>query len=250
MPREADPGGRPEAASSRSKHAGLVGRSPVTHARVAGLLGVAALVTGSFAGIVAGRLLVRGDAAATARRILASESLFRLGLVAGVLMMIAFLLYGIFLHLLLRRVHERRSLVMLGLVVASVPLYILNQLNLYAVFLLAEDQKLAEAKLFLDLHRVGNLIAGIFFGLWLFPLGLLVYKSGFLPRVLGVLLAFGSLGYLVLFAQAFLFPGSERTLWTNPFLLVTHFSELALMLWLLVRGVNTGEWDRRTLESA
>jgi hypothetical protein len=250
MTSEEGPVGRPPAPSRGSKRAALIGRSPVAHARVAGLLGVAALATGSFAGMAAGRLLVRGDAAATARRILASESLFRFSLVAGVLMMIAFLLYGIFLHLLLRCVDERRSLIMVGLVVASVPLYILNQVNLFAVFLLAPDQRYAEVKLFLDLHRLGNLIAGIFFGLWLFPLGILVYKSGFLPRFLGVLLAFGSLGYLVLFAQAFLLPGSERTLWSNPFLVVTHLSELALMLWLLVRGVNAGEWERRALESA
>ena len=60
---------------------------------------------------------------------------------------------------------------------------------------------------------------------------------------------FGSLGYLVLFVQAFLFPGSERTLWTNPFLVVTHVSEGALMLWLLIRGLNVDQWEKRALES-
>jgi hypothetical protein len=105
-------------------------------------------------------------------------------------------------------------------------------------------------KLVLDLHRLGNLIAGIFFGLWLFPLGLLVFRSGFFPRFLGILLMIGSPGYLVLFVQAFLFPGSERTLWTNPLLVLTHASELAMMLWLLIRGVNVEQWERCALASA
>ena len=55
----------------------------------------------------------------------------------------------------------------------------------------------------------------------------------------------GSSGYVVLFVQAFLFPGSERTLWTNPLLVVTHVSELAMMLWLLIRGLNIEQWEKR-----
>ena len=60
---------------------------------------------------------------------------------------------------------------------------------------------------------------------------------------------FGSLGYLVLFVQAFLLPGSERTLWGNPLLVVTHVSELALLLWLLIKGVNVDQWEKRAFES-
>ena len=102
----------------------------------------------------------------------------------------------------------------------------------------------------MDLHRFGNLVAAIFFGLWLLPLGLLVFKSGFLPKFLGLLLMLGSLGYLVLFVQGFLFPGSEGTLWTNPFLIVTHLSEFALLLWLLIKGVSVERWETCALEFA
>lgn len=112
------------------------------------------------------------------------------------------------------------------------------------------DQQHDQVKLFLDLRRLGNLIGGIFFGLWLLPLGLLVFRSGFLPRFLGILLMVGTPGYLVLFVQAFLFPGSEGTLWSNPFLLVTHVAELALLLWLLVGGVNVDRCEERARAGA
>ena len=137
---------------------------------------------------------------------------------------------------------------MVALVLVAVPIYMLNQVNQYAVLQSALSQQNEQVKLFLDLARFGSLVAAIFFGLWLFPLGLLVFKSGFLPRPLGILLMCGSPGYVILFVQAFLFPGSERTLWSNPFLILTHIAELALMLWLLIRGLNVDVWRRRTLE--
>jgi hypothetical protein len=126
----------------------------------------------------------------------------------------------------------------------------LNQLNLFAVFLSAADQMHDQMMFFLNLQKHGGAIVAIFFGLWLFPLGLLVFKSGFFPRILGVMLMIGCFGYLILFFQVFLFPGLEKTLWSNPFLVVTHISELLMMLWLLFKGVNVEQWEKRALESA
>lgn len=226
----------------------LIGASPLVHARVAGLVGVVVLASGSFAGFVASRLVMPDDVGMTASNIVASESLFRLGIVGSLAMMIAWLFYALLLYRLLRSVDEASAMAMVGLVLASVPIYMLNQVNQFAAFLSASDQLEEQVELFLDLHRFGNLVAAIFFGLWLLPLGLLVFKSGFLPRFLGILLMFGSLGYLVLFVQGFLFPGSEHTLWTNPFLAVTHLSELALLLWLLIKGVNVEQWEKHARE--
>lgn len=237
------------AMASSTRHSELIGASPLVHARVAGVVGVLVLSSGSFAGIVASDLIVRGDAAATSTNIAASELLFRLGLFAGLIMMIAYLFYALLLYGLLRRVNKSHARIMVGLVVASVPIYMLNQVNQYGALLLASDQLHEQMKVFLELHRFGNLIGAIFFGLWLFPLGLLVFESGFFPRLLGILLMFGAPGYLVLFVQAFFFPGSENTLWSNPFLLVTHLSELALLLWLLIRGVNVEQWEQRARTS-
>ena len=227
---------------------GLWGGSPLVHARITGLVGVVTLVSGTFAGSVASKLIVRGDAAATSRNLVASEPLFRLGILGSLVMMIAWLFYALLLYQLLQPVHKAHAMTMLALVLASVPLYMLNQVNLFAALPLASEQLHGQVKLYLDLHRLGNIIASLFFGLWLIPFGLLVFRSGFFPRVLGILLMVGSLGYLVLFIQTLLFPGTKTTLWSSPLLVVTHASELAMMLWLLSRGLNRDRWRSRASE--
>jgi hypothetical protein len=234
---------------STKRNSELSGASPLVRARVTGLVGVVVLVSGSFTGFVASKLLVRGDVVATSSNIVASESLFRLGIVSSLIMMIAWLFYALLLYRLLRPVNKGHATIMVGLVLVSAPIYIFNQVNQFAALLLASDNLYEQVQFYLNLHRLGNLIAGIFFGLWLFPLGYLVFKSGFFPRFLGILLMFGTLGYLVLFVQAFFFPGSEGSLWTNPFLVVTHSSELALLLWLLIKGVNVNQWEMRAFDS-
>ena len=226
------------------KDSELVGASPLIHARVTGLLGLLVLACGSFAAFVASRLIVRDDIGATAGNLIASENLFRIGIVSSLLMMIAWLFYALMLYRLLRPVSMNAAAAMVALVVVSVPIYMLNQVNQFAVLSSAAGSLHEQVKFFLELSRFGNLVAALFFGLWLFPLGLLVFRSGFLPRVLGVLLMVGTFGYLILFVQAFLFPGHERTLWSNPFLAVTHVAELALLLWLLIKGVNVERWHK------
>ena len=123
------------------------------------------------------------------------------------------------------------------LALISVPLFMLNQLNLYAVLPLAQAQSYELLGISLDIYRKGAAITSIFFGLWLLPLGLLVLRSGYLPKFIGVLLIIGSLGYPILFVQIFLFPELKNSLYSNPFLLFTHLAELSLMSWLLVKGV-------------
>ncbi|MCH9025550.1 MAG: DUF4386 domain-containing protein [Proteobacteria bacterium] len=222
----------------------LIGRSPLVHARATALVGVPMLASGSFANVVISRLIVRDDIVATSGNFVASEFMLRLGIVSNLIMMVAWLFYALLLYRLLRPVDKSHAMTMVVLVLASVPIYMLNQVNLFAALLSASDQLHEQVKLYLEFQRFGSLVASIFFGLWLFPLGLLVFKSGFLPRAIGILLMIGSLGYLVLFVQGFLFPGSERTLWTNPFLVVTHLSELALWLWLLIKGVDVEKWEK------
>lgn len=224
------------------KDSALIGASPRLHARLTGLVGVLVLVSGSYAGWIASRLVVRGDATATADHLAASGLLARLGIAASLLMMVAWVFYALLLHRLLRPAGPNLAASMLSLVVVSAPIYMLNQLNQFGALRAASAGEIDRVELFLDLYRFGNSVAAIFFALWLVPLGLLVWRSGFLPRPLGGLLLAGSPGYLVLFVQSFFFPGSERTLWTDPFLLVTHLAELALLLWLVVRGVDAERW--------
>jgi hypothetical protein len=98
--------------------------------------------------------------------------------------------------------------------------------------------------LFLDLHEYGILIATIFWGLWLLPLGYLVFKSGYIPRILGVLLIIGGFGYLIDFVVFFIFPNFEVSIGQFTFL-----GEILLPLWLLIKGVNIGVWEKRALEA-
>lgn len=222
----------------------LIGTGPRVHARIAGGMGLLVLASGTFAGLVVSRLIVGDDAVATSNNVAASELLFRFGIAGNLVMMVAWLFYALLLYRLLRPVGKNLAMSMLALVMVAVPIYMLNQINLSGVLLSASGGLHERVELFLALQRFGGLVSAIFFGLWLIPLGLLVYQSGFLPRLLGVLLIVGSPGYLLLFVQGFFLPGTERTLWTNPFLAITHLAELALLLWLLIRGVNVGRWEQ------
>jgi hypothetical protein len=97
--------------------------------------------------------------------------------------------------------------------------------------------------LLLQVHSQGLQIAQIFWGLWLFPLGYLVFQSGFLPRILGVFLLVGGIGYVLDSVAAFLFPTAGLNL-----IFFTGWGELLLLAWLLIKGVNGEQWEKRALE--
>ena len=138
-------------------------------------------------------------------------------------------------------------------ILVAAPIAMLNELNQFAVLLLLSgadyltaftvDQLQTLVPLFLDLHEHGINIAGIFWGLWLFPLGYLVFKSGFLPRILGILLMIGCFGYLIESFAAFLLPNYEVEI-----ALFTFWGEVLLPLWLLIKGVNVEQWKKRAVE--
>ena len=166
--------------------------------RFAGLLYLLASIPGVFALIyVPSKLIVHGNATATAHNIAASETLFRLGIAADLICQAGFIFVALALYDLLKGVNQRHASVMVILIVVSIPIAFLNELNAIAALVLVrgadflslfdEPHRDALAMLFLHLHGHGFDVAGIFWGLWLFPLGL-VYRSGFIARFLGVLL--------------------------------------------------------------
>lgn len=228
------------------------GAEKVRQARIAGLLGFAILAAGTFSGWVGSSLIVPGDAAATVSNLRASEGLFRLGIVAGLVMYAVFIVYALALYRLLEHVGRRHAVLMVALALVGVPIAMLNQVNQAAVLLLLNgaggpdgfpaDLLQAQVSLFLGLHRQGNLVAVVFWGLWLFPLGLLVYRSGFLPRVLGVLLVIGCFGWLAVVVQRLLLPDFEALSLARY---AAHLAELSFILWLLVRGVDPDGWEER-----
>lgn len=223
-------------------------------ARLTGLLYLALVPLGFFGIYVSSSLVVPGDAARTAGNILASESLFRLGIVAALLVQVVNLFVALLLNWLLKPVSKWMARLMVIFLALGIPIAMLNELNQFAVLALlhgassgaalASDQVRALVSLFLDLHQLGISIAGIFWGLWLFPMGYLVFRSGFLPKILGILLVIGCLGYLVDSFAAFLAPNLGLNL-----AIFTFWGEVLLPLWLLIKGVDIERWKARSLES-
>lgn len=195
---------------------------------------------------VPGKLMVHGDPAATAHNIVAFESLFRWAMVAELAGQAFFILVALSLYHLLKGVNSRHALLMLTLILVSIPIAFLNELNSMAALLLArgsdtlssipEPQRLVWMRFFLDLRGTGFDIAGIFWGLWLFPLGLLVYRSKFIPRFLGILLMAGCFAYLANSFTSLVFPAYELAVarWMSPVQLV----EMVFMAWLLIMGAT------------
>ena len=229
--------------------------NPKKTARVAGFLYLIPIVFLPFAEFfVRQRLVVPGDAATTANNIMASESLFRLGFVTDLIGQTVHILLVLVLYILLKPVNKNVALLMLIFGLVSVPIAMLNMLNQIVATLILSgadyltafkaDQLHAQVMLFLGLREHGEKIAYIFYGLWLFPLGYLVFKSGYMPRILGVLLIIAGFGYLNDFFKFFLFPNLP------PIGQFTFIGELLLVLWLLIKGVNVEQWEKRALESA
>ena len=216
-------------------------------ARVAGAVYLSMALTAPFSLIYIPRtLIVRGDATATASNILAHETLFRLGIVAELITSAIFVLLVMALCRLLSGVSKPHASLMVALVLASVAGGFMNVLNNIAAltlfrggdFLAVFDkpQRDAIAMLFLRLHSQGLVINQIFWGLWLFPFGVLVMRSGFLPRILGVWLIVNCFAYVASSLTSLLVPSyaSVVSLAVLPALL----GELWIMLWLLIKGVE------------
>jgi Domain of unknown function (DUF4386) len=215
--------------------------------RTAGLLYVLASLVGIFGLLyVPSKLIVDGNALATAHNIVTSERLFRLGIAAHLIGEALFVFVALALYELFRAVNNRNALLMLTLILVAVPMAFLNELNALAAlalvhganFLSAFDQaqRDALAMLFLNVRGYGFDVAGIFWGLWLFPLGVLVYRSGFLPRILGVALVVNCFAFLITSFTSLILPHYEPLVhaWMRPF----HFGEQLFMLWLLIVGAR------------
>jgi hypothetical protein len=215
--------------------------------RFAGLLYVLTSIPGFFAIVyVPSKLIVDGNAAATASNIAASETLFRLGIAGQLISQASFIFVALALYDLLKGVNRRHASLMVTLVVLGIPIGFLNELNSIAALVLVrgadflslfeKPQREVLAMLFLNLHSQGIVVAEIFWGLWLFPLALLVYRSRFLPRFLGVWLVIDGFAYVILSLTIILLPQYQDKVSTisQPAL----FGEVALMLWLLIKGAK------------
>jgi len=216
-------------------------------ARVAGAVYLSMVFTAPFSLLyVPNKLIVRGGATATASNILAHETMFRLSILGDLVGQVIFICLAITLYRLLSNVNRSWALLMVGFVVVSAAVGFLNTLNNIAALMLFRGgdfltvfdtaQRNAFGMLFIRLHSHGIFIDEMFWGLWLFPFGLLVYRSGFLPRFIGVWLMINCFGYVALSVIALLFQPYYNTAFNvlQPIL----FGELVIMLWLLIKGAK------------
>jgi hypothetical protein len=229
--------------------------NPNKTARVAGCLYLMLFPLGIFGIIyIPSSLIVLGDAATTASNIMANELLYRLSIVTALTLQIVYIFLALALYKLLNPVDKNNAVLMVILVLVAAPIAMLNELNHVAVLLVLSgsdflttfslDQVRASVPLFLNLHEHGVFIAQIFWGLWLFPMGYLIFKSNFLPKALGILMIIGGFGYLVDSFVYFIFPDFDVTVSEFTFL-----GELLLPLWLMFKGVNHEQWEKYALKS-
>lgn len=227
-------------------------------ARMAGIMILLLVVFAPFSMLyVPSLLIVPGNAETTATNIMASESLFRLSIASDSIVFLIEIVVVALLYVLLKPVSKTLSLIATVARLAMTVIQGINLLNHFFVLLLlsgtgyltvfAPNQLNALVLLFLNAHESVVIIWGLAFGLHLLVLGYLVYKSGYIPGILGILLIVASLCYLVQSFGNILFPEYKEIFDSVGLLSIV---EIAFPLWLLIKGVNTEQWKKRTLAIA
>jgi len=234
--------------------------SPQIYARIGGILYLLIIVLGGLGEIfIRGTVVVSGDVVATASNIMAPGSLWRIGLAADIMVHVLDLPLLLILYVLLKPVNRNLALLVVLFTLVQTAVLVANELNLVMPLLLlgnAEylrafqpDQLYANlAYLFVRLYEYGLGIGLIFFGFACLLLGYLIFRSGYLPRTIGVLMAIAGLSYLANSFTLILAPAYAGAIF--PVLVLALIGELSLCLWLLVKGVDVPKWEERALESA
>lgn len=214
--------------------------------RIAGFWYLLVAIFGSFNTMFVGsKLYVSGDATATVNNILESERLFRLGIMSNLITTICFLFLANALYKLFESVDKDLVRLMVIFIIASVPVAYFQMFKLAPMLFMGSDAYLsafepvqlqALAMTFLDMNKQGAFITYIFYGLWMFPLGLLVFKSGsgFISKALGVSLMVGCFGYLVGFLEVYLSLSYPAI--TSLWMTITIIAEILCILWLFIKG--------------
>jgi Domain of unknown function (DUF4386) len=227
--------------------------SPRFSARISGFFYFLMVLSGALAGVARKGIIVGGNAAATATNIMAHGSLYQVAFAGELLLVASYVVVVALFYKMLRPVNPTISLIaaFFGLMGCAIqagaavfqlaPMAVLGGAKYLSVFKVDELQ--AQAYLFLRLYNQEYGIALVFFGFFMLLIGYLVFKSTFLPRVLGVLFGIGGLAWLTFLAPAF---GSTHVPWILPF----DIGEALLPLWLLVKGVNAERWHEQARATA
>ncbi|WP_310556675.1 DUF4386 domain-containing protein [Flavobacterium sp.] len=218
-------------------------------ARIAGLLYLGVVITGIFSLMyVPKTLIVWDNATTTFNNITSNQTLYRLGIVSGLLCYTFFLFLPIVLYKLFKPVNDNYAKLMVLLAVISVPIYFINVQNEFTILSLVSsanylngfstEQIKSMTMLYLDQYENGMRMVHIFSGLWLFPFGYLVFKSGFLPKILGIVLMLGCFGYLINFTGNTLISNYSEMGIASYIQLPASFGEIGICLWLLIMGAK------------
>lgn len=235
-----------------------IDNSPQFYARICGVLYLIMIVAGGWAEVfVREGLTVSRDAAATAQNILSSEQMFRFGFVADLACLISGTFLSLIFYVMFKRVNKNLSLLalifsILGSAVMAVnllnqlaPLLLLHKAVYLKAFTLEQLQTLS--LFFLNLQSQGYGISLLFFAFYFPIIGYLVYKSTFLPRILGIIYTMAGVGYLSNSLAMFLFPPLLALLF--PYSLLPAFiGESSMSLWLIVKGVNVPKWREKATQ--
>jgi hypothetical protein len=228
---------------------------PGLKARIAGFLYLLNIVAGAFTyGLVRSATITPGDAGTTAANILQHALLYRLGFLAGIVTVLCNVPLALIFFDLFKVVNRSLSALVAFFILVATAIESANLLNYYAPLILLQgvdpsafkpDQLHAFAYMSLALHAIGFNVAVVFFAFYDLLIGYLVFRSGFLPRILGVLMVVAGLCYLVNSFASFLTPRFAALL--LPYILVpSALGELALCLWLLVVGVDVENWTNHS----
>lgn len=218
-------------------------------ARTAGLYYLVVAITGGFAHMVRTQVYVPGDARASADNVVAHASLVRLSFAADLVDATVMVFLVLALFRLLQHVDRAAARLMVMLVVVFVAIMSLNMVNQLGALLVATepaylsgfgaDGSQTLVLLLLELQHDGYLVAQIFFGLWLFPLGRLAYRSGLFPRPIGVALMIATVAYVVDVAMQFLAPADAAAVSGAVIVPIVVIGEVSMLVYLLVKGVRT-----------
>jgi len=215
--------------------------------RFAGLLWFGSAVLGGFGLFyVRSNIIVSGDAAATAANVLASESMFRVAIVSTLFSQVLLFLFGVSLFHLFKEVHKVLATVLLTSILMTVAIAIVNQSNnLGALLVLSQadylnvfnaDQRNAMAMIFLRMGNTGQGLLEIFWTPYFFSFGLLVVKSRYVPKILGILMMIMSVGYALNVSTKFLIPHFHPALFTQLAMSLGALGGIPSILWLLIKG--------------
>lgn len=236
--------------------------SPSIYARLAGLLWLLNVVTLTFNLItIRSNMIVPGDAAATAGNIIASEFLYRAAIVSGLFSHVLLFFLGLTLFHLFKEVNKQLATVLLASVMIAVGIAVINTLNLFGALLVLSqadflkvfnpEQLNAMAFIFLRLaNGSGQGLLEIFWVPYYFSFGLLVIRSKFLPKIFGILLMIMSVGFALNIFEKFLFPQFYPAEFTQLATMSGALGGIPTILWLLIKGANVKEWEKRAAESA